>query len=136
MISIDNLLGAFSLPFEHGLLVLEDADARDDHQNWNASVEKVHLDGNSLYVEVQASEDGPVEVEVYSSRLADEDVKEMVVQFSGEIAVPSGRLQVSDSDNTIVFALPVPSKQVGILILVDDDRWPARVMVILGDGES
>ena len=129
--SDDSLLGAFTLAFEHGLLVIENSGTRASHDGWNAAGEQVHLDRDSLYVGVQCSVDGPVSVQVHGAGLREDTTARLKSRFRGELAVPSQILRVSDSDNMIVLSLPIPGERVGIELFVDDERWPARVVIAL-----
>ncbi|MEV8510506.1 hypothetical protein AB0368_37535 [Actinoplanes sp. NPDC051475] len=131
MISTDDLRGSFTVPFEHGLLVLEDPATRATHDGWVAAAEQVHLDQDSLYVGVQASVDGPVTVEVYDAGLPESATAEMTLRFSGELPLSSRILRVSDSDNLAVLSLQTNSESVRVRVLVDDDEWPALVVIIL-----
>ncbi|MEV4715052.1 hypothetical protein [Micromonospora sp. NPDC049374] len=131
MISTDGLLGSFTVPFEHGLLVVEDSATRARHDNWNAATEQVHLELDSLYMGVQGSVDGPVSVEVYDADLPEAATTSMVLRFSAEIPLPSGVLKVSDSDSAAVLSLRAIGESARIRIFVDDDEWPALVVIVL-----
>lgn len=131
MISTDSLLGSFTVPFEHGLLVVEDSATRARHDDWVAAAEQVHLDQDSLYMGVQGSVDGPVSVQVYDADLPEAATAEMTLRFSGEMPLPSGVLRVSDSDNSAVLSLRINGDSARIRVLVDDDDWPALVVILL-----
>lgn len=131
IIFTDNLLGSFTVPFEHGLLVVEDSATRARHDSWIAAAEQVHLDHDSLYLGVQASVDGPVSVEVYDADLPEVATAEMTLRYGGEMPLSSRVLRVSDSDNFAVLSLRTRGDSVRIRVLVDDDEWPARVVIIL-----
>lgn len=131
MISTDSLLGSFTVPFEHGLLVVEDSASRARHDGWIAADEQVHLDQDSLYVGVQGSVDGPVSVEVHDADLPEAATAEMTLRFSGRMPLSSRVLRVSDSDNSAVLSLRTNDDSVRIRVLVDDDEWPALVVIVL-----
>lgn len=46
----ENLLGSFTIEFDHGLLAVEDAGSAAVHDDWDPVNEYVHRDQDSLYV--------------------------------------------------------------------------------------
>jgi hypothetical protein len=76
--------------------------------------------------------DGSASVEVYDADLPEAAIADLAVRFSGELALQSRVLRVSDSDNTAVLSLRVHGRDAHIHVLVDDDERPARVVIILG----
>jgi hypothetical protein len=131
MILDDALFGPFTLPFEHGLLVVEDSATRSKHDSWDAATESVHVDGDSIYLAVQSSVDGQVVVEACDAGVSDDVFTGLVARFDGEIPLTSGVLRVCDSDNVAVLSLRVRAERIRVRVLVDDDEWSARVVVVL-----
>lgn len=131
----DSLLASFTVPFEHGLLVVEDSATSATHDSWDAATEPVHVDDDSIYLAVQASVDGPVTVEVHDSEISDAGLTEMTLRFSGDVRVDSRELKVSDSDNLAVLSLRTKDGHVRLEVFVDDDVWPGRVLVVLDRAE-
>ncbi|GAA3817400.1 MULTISPECIES: hypothetical protein [Amycolatopsis] len=127
----EGLIGSLTAYFDHGLLLIEDSESSADHRGWDASIDYVHFDTDSLYVAVQSVVDGPVEVEVYRSPpLAPVAVgltEVFVRQFESEF----GMVKIHDPENRGVLVAKGNRGVVGLRVLVDEVNWAARVVVII-----
>jgi hypothetical protein len=72
-----------------------------------------------------------VVVEAYYAGVSDDVFTGLVARFDGEIPLTSGVLRVCDSDNVAALSLRVRAERIRVRVLVDDDEWSARVVVVL-----
>jgi hypothetical protein len=125
----DSFRGRFVAFFHHGLLLIEDTESTGRHDNWDARTQRVHLDVDSLYVCVQPSVDGPVDVTVFEGQ-ATEPTSTLTEIFAGPLTIHHGSLRLADPTGAIV--LEVPTSASGphrLTVLADDPVHPARLVV-------
>ncbi|NJP35695.1 hypothetical protein [Micromonospora thermarum] len=127
-----NLLGSFVMFFDHGLLVIEDAESGAAHEDWDAASEYVHFDQDSLYVAVQSVVDGAVAVTAYRDSAPSHETEGLVEAFSGEFDSEFGRFRIHDSDNRAVLTITGRRGRNRVTVLVDEFNWAARVVVTIG----
>jgi hypothetical protein len=64
--STDGLISSISGHFHHGLLVIEDVSSDDvhEHDDWDPSIEPIHVEGRSVYAAVIPAIEGIVTVDL------------------------------------------------------------------------
>ncbi|MFC4853960.1 hypothetical protein [Actinophytocola glycyrrhizae] len=122
---------SFTVPFDHGLLAIEDAETQSGHDDWDPTSQPTHLDGDSLYVNVCNSVDGPVTVTVVGQEHADVAGKnDMPILFSGKLLLPNRVLSVAESDNRAKLTLRTETAE-AITVYGNDPDDPDQVMIVL-----
>ena len=131
----ETLIGRATVFVDHGLLLIEDPKSTDLHEDWVPATQYVSAGPSSVYVAVQPSVDGPVEIGMFAELFDDTDA---VTGFDGTITSDSGSIVVHDVNDTFRFAIRVPRSQVRLRVLVDEAGSAAEVtiMVILEQRED
>ncbi len=127
-----NLLAAFTASFDHGLLVVEDADSTAVHDGWDAASEQTHLDADSLYIGVRSQVDGLVTVSVFRGDAPPDAIDGMALTFVGDLQSNSGITRIRDSDEKMVYTARGKKGLRQIRAFMDHPEWPGRVVLILG----
>jgi hypothetical protein len=128
-----SLLGSFVMFFDHGLLMIEDSESRAAHEGWDAAIQYVHFDQDSLYVAVQSVVDGPVSVSAYLDDVPSGETEGLVDAYSGEFDSNSGRFRIHDSDDRVVLTVAGRRGRNRLTVFVDELNFAARVVVIFSE---
>ncbi len=120
------ILGSFVARFSHGLLVVSAPESIDSHDDWDSATESVHAGEDSLYIGVRDTASGLVSVTCVETSDAE---TELSVIFSGQLALPSERLQFYDPDQTINMIVPVSANLVTVTVFADSSDEPSRLLV-------
>ena len=124
----DDFIGSFRVFAQHGLLIFRDVRSADTHEGWDGQA-AVHAGTDSLYLRVQPSVDGPVEVEVYQDG-SDDLALEDAVLYEGTISSAHGEFVVHDPNEWISMRVvtdePGPAR---LRISGDDELMPSHVRI-------
>jgi hypothetical protein len=123
----ESLIGRATFFVDHGLIMIEDPESSYLHDDWDPATENVSAGPDSVYLSVQPSVDGPVEVGIFKSESGRADG---VVYFDGTIAVNSGRIMIHDADDVMCFTVRRPKGRVRIKVLVDEAGLASQMRVI------
>lgn len=113
--------------FPWGVLLVSDADSREEIPSWAADEAQVAAASTALVVRVTHEDNGEVAVRVL------DDVSEAKgeVAFSGSLMVPSGRLRISDALGARAIELEIENRSVELSIHTDDPAEAAQVDLVL-----
>ena len=114
--------------FPYGVVLVADAGSTEPIPSWESAEEQVAVAGSALVVRVRHADEGEVTVRVHDSS----SYATGALIFSGEIAVPSGALRVSDAlgDNTAEVGVspgPLP-----LQIYADSNSEATTLHLVLG----
>ncbi|WP_406362745.1 hypothetical protein [Streptomyces sp. NBC_01579] len=123
----ESLVGRATFFVEHGLIMIEDPESSYLHDGWDPATEYVSAGSDSVYLSVQPSVDGPIEIGIFKSESGRADG---VVYFDGEIAVHSGFIVIHDANDVMRFAVRKPKGQVRIKVLVDEAGLASQMRVV------
>jgi hypothetical protein len=123
----ESLIGRVAFFIDHGLLIIEDPNSEYLHDSWDPAREYVSIGPDSIYLSVQPSVDGPVEIGIFKS---DSESSGGVVYFDGEISVNSGRVVIHDANDVMQFTVRKPRGQVRLKVLVDEAGLATRMKVV------
>lgn len=123
----ESLIGGAVLFIDHGLVIIEDPQSSYLH-DWDPSSEYVSVGPDSLYLSVQSSVDGPVEIGIFKSDAGHEDG---AVYFDGEINVSSGAVVVHDANDVMRFTVRRPPGALRIRVLVDEEGLATRMKILI-----
>lgn len=123
----ESLIGRATFFVDHGLVMIEDPQSAYLHDDWDPSVEHVSAGPDSVYLSVQPSVDGPIEIGVFKSEVGRADG---VVYFDGEIATNSGSIVIHDANDVMRFAVRRPKGPVRIKVLVDEAGLASKMRIV------
>lgn len=124
----EGLIGRVTFFIDHGLLIVEDRDSADLHDDWNAANDHVSAVEDSLYLAVRPSVDGPVEIGVFQTDDPDSDGE---VYFDGTLRTTSGWIVIHDANDVMRFTIRRPRGLVGIRILVDRANFVSQMRITI-----
>lgn len=127
----DNLIGCFTAFFDHGLLLIEDADTSAAHEGWDAATQPVHFDVDSLYLAVSPAVDGPVTVCAYRQEAPEETVADLTLCFDDEFESKFGVIKLRDSDDVISLTAHEQRGIRRLRVFVDEPGWTSRAVVVI-----
>jgi hypothetical protein len=113
--------------FRYGVLLIADAESKEDIPSWESAEEQVAVAASALVVRVQHADEGEVTVRVCNS-LADAAGG---LIFTGEIEVPSGVLRVSDALGTSTADVKVEPGLLAIQIYADSHVEASALHLVL-----
>jgi hypothetical protein len=117
-------------PVDQGMLMFEDPSSAYPHENWFDGDVFVDAGRDSVYLAVQPSVDGPVDVTV--SRSLVHDTSDGSLYFEGVIETGSGQLVLHDGNDFLRFAVPLPTSSVEVKIYVDQPGLASKMYLDLG----
>ncbi|MBT2209192.1 hypothetical protein [Actinomadura sp. NEAU-AAG7] len=110
-----------------GLILVEDPQSSDSHEDWEPMDSFVDAGPSSIYVSVQPSVDGPVTIAVLDG---DEVISGMQLYYEGELILDSKSCVVFDVDESFSFLVPCPSGSARIRIYADELGLASSIAVI------
>ncbi|RJQ70246.1 hypothetical protein D5S17_29505 [Pseudonocardiaceae bacterium YIM PH 21723] len=124
----EHLVARIELGFDHGLLLIEDAETAATHDDWDLATEFVHQDADSIHVAVRPSIGGLVQVAVYDRH---EPVSggELIELFNSEVILTSGQLTISDPSDKATVRINRSPGASRIAIYADQENF-AEIVVI------
>ena len=99
------------------MVLIEDPESSYLHGDWDAASEYGNVGPDSVYLSVQPSVDGPVEIGIFESGSG---LADGVVYFDGEVATNSGRIMIHDANDVVRFMVRRASGKNRIKVLVDE----------------
>lgn len=127
----DNLIGCFTAFFDHGLLLVEDADTTAVHDGWDAATQPVHFDTDSLYLAVSPAVEGPVAVCVYRYQAPDGETANMTQCFDDTFASKYGAIKLHDPNDSVFLLAREGRGRRRLQVFVDNLDWITRVTVVI-----
>jgi len=115
-----------SVEIRAGLVIVEDVDSSDLHDDWDLSESFVDASRSSIYVSVQPSVDGPVDVSVHDGA---EHVSGMQLYYEGEVVLKSKLCLIYDADEVLLFSVSCPSGSARIRILADEPGLASEIAI-------
>lgn len=104
--------------------------ANDDAEIPEYSVDSLVASNDScVSIRVMSDVDGEVEVGLGGSLPKDERLQEV---FRGVVAAPSRKIAVVSSENEVLVETPVAGGAASVVIRVDDEEHPSKVLVEVG----
>lgn len=116
-----------SVDIRAGLILIEDPASSDMHDDWDPDESFVDAARSSIYVSVQPSVDGPVNVSVYDGP---EPVSGMQPYYEGGVVLDSNSCLIYDADERLSFSVPCPSGSAQIRILADEPGLAGNVVIV------
>ncbi|MFC8827591.1 hypothetical protein ACFT9I_19880 [Streptomyces sp. NPDC057137] len=123
----ESLIGRATLFVDHGLIMIEDPASSYLHDGWDPASEYVSAGPDSVYLSVQPSVDGPVEIGIFTSESGRADG---VLYFGGSISVKSGGIVIHDADDVMRFTVRKTKGKVRIKVLVDEAGLASQMRVV------
>ncbi|QYN18929.1 hypothetical protein [Amycolatopsis sp. DSM 110486] len=123
--------GSLTAFFGHGILVLEDVSSEAHHSSWDPDVEALHLDADSLYVEVGASVVGPVRVDLFVDEPPEIFVDGLIVRLQTVLETPSLTVRIRDSDDQASMKVDVLGGVQDMTVYTNGSDWVDRVVIVL-----
>lgn len=127
----EGLIGRATFFVDHGLLMIEDPESSDLHDGWDAASEYVSIAVDSIYLSVQPSVDGPVEIGIFKSDDASDFVDGAAVYFDGSISTGSGWIIIHDANDVMRFTVRRPKGSGRVKVLVDRAGLASIVRIAL-----
>lgn len=118
---------------DHGILVIEDAQSRADHSEWDVTIDGAHFEPDSLYVAVLPTIEGTVStsIRVLPDDGADPVADDLRLAIKCSLQVPNRVLVLGDSDRNVEVRLPAPSRAVEVAVYVNEMDFASKALVIL-----
>jgi hypothetical protein len=113
--------------FPYGVLLITDAESKEEIPSWESAEEQVAVAASALVVRVQHADEGEVTVRVCNSPA---DAAGSLI-FIGEIEVPSGVLRVSDALGTSTADVKVEPGPLPIQIYADSHVEASALHLVL-----
>jgi hypothetical protein len=123
----EHLIGRATFFVDHGLVMVEDPQSAYLHDDWDPATEYVSAGPDSVYLSVQPSVDGPLEVGIFES---DSGRADGVVYFDGEIATTSGSILIHDANDVMCFTVRRRKGQVRVKVLVNEAGLASQMRVV------
>jgi hypothetical protein len=114
--------------FPYGVLLVTDATSTEPIPSWDSAEEQVAVAGSALVVRVRHADEGDVTVRVHD---APADVSGGLI-FTGEIAVPSGVLRVSDALGNNAAEVGVTPGLLPLQLYADSNVEASVIHLVLG----
>ncbi|MER5261517.1 hypothetical protein ABTZ99_05460 [Actinosynnema sp. NPDC002837] len=122
----ESLIGRATFFVDHGLIMIEDPESAFLHDLWDPAAEYVSAGPDSVYLSVQPSVDGPVEIGIFRSEAG---LVDGVTYFDGEIVTRSGRFVIHDANDVMCFTVRQPSGRARVRVNVDEPGLASRMSV-------
>jgi len=119
-------MGAFSMHFSHGLLILQDSESTETHDDWNPSEAGIDVERDSIYLSVLNYVDGIVNVEIIDGGTPKRDLRSV---YNGEIEVGSGQFVVRDTVGDISAVFHIDKGISQLSIEVDNEGDASKVTI-------
>lgn len=123
----EKLIGRATFFVDHGLVMVEDPESACLHEDWDPAIEYVSAGPDSVYLSVQPSVDGPVELGIFES---DSGRADGVVYFDGEIATNTGSITIHDANDVVRFTVRRRRGQVRVKVLADEAGLASRMRIV------
>lgn len=124
----DRLLGSIAFRADHGLIIVESPESTYAHDEWDPGVEFVSIGSDSLYLSVQPSVDGPINLVIAKSEV--DFTEGGHVYFDGALNIEGSYVIVRDADDVVRFSVRCRSGENRIRVVVDEPGL-ARFMAIM-----
>jgi len=121
-------LGSFTAYLDYGLLVIEDANSRTRHDEWDDRSALVNVRADSLCIRTRVYVDGPVTAVVLKG---DKRIAQGHLVFDGRVESASRLLKIEDSDESACLQVRVPSAVTTLSIFVDRPEDVGTVVIVL-----
>ncbi|WP_131738182.1 hypothetical protein [Actinomadura roseirufa] len=120
--------GTFSIPVDHGLIIVEDPASQADHDDWDPFCEFVSAKPDSVYLSVRPSVDGPVEVIIVKGEGGHDRASSRY--FEGAIHAKGLYLVIRDADDVVRFSVRCGPGENLIRIMVDEPGLVSCMVVM------
>ena len=124
------IYAAVTFRFPHGLLVVEDAESEEKHDDWDPATQVVHAAHDSLFIGVRPAESGTVAVVCLEGPYEADDLQLM---FSGEISLSRANITLSEPGGTMNLEVPIERTRNRIEVFGDDSDEASRIVLVLSD---
>jgi hypothetical protein len=119
------LLGGFTAPFAHGLLVVAAPESADPHDGWDVAEHHIHAGRDSLYCGVRQAASGLVTVSCVEAEAVQTEPEEVL---ACELFLPSARLEFYDPNQSVRLIVPVSEEHMRVTVYADDADEPAQLL--------
>ncbi|WUI00809.1 hypothetical protein OHR68_03040 [Spirillospora sp. NBC_00431] len=116
-----------SVGIRAGLILIEDPASSDLHEDWEPGESFVDAADASIYLSVQPSVDGPVNVSVHDGL---NSISGMQLYYEGEIILESNSCLIYDADEHLSFSVPCPSGSARLRILADEPGLAGNIAIL------
>lgn len=126
--SDDQVLGVVQYGIEQGLIIIEDADSRYAHDDWDPSVDFVSAGPDSIYLSVQPAVDGPIELIISNGEFNTQGAGH--VYFDGMLRTAGSYAVIRDASDVMRFSVRRPRGENHIRIVVDEPGFVSKMYIM------
>lgn len=123
------LIGRATFFVDHGLIMIEDPESSDLHDGWDPASEYVSVAEDSIYLSVQPSVDGPVEIGIFKSDDGSDVAHDAEVYFDGAISTSTGWIVIHDANDVMRFTIRKSKGSGRVKVLVDRAGLASKVRI-------
>jgi hypothetical protein len=129
----ERILGSVRFYVDHGLIIVEDPDSGYGHDEWDPANEFVSAGPDSLYLSVQPSVDGPVEVVISKAEIVSQRASHLY--FDGNLHLKGRYVVVHDADDVMRFSVRRSQGSNRVRVMVDEPGFVSYMVVMFLSAE-